>query len=89
MLKNLSYKFGMGAMAVLGLVGASSVHAAADADLATGIASTTAIFSDNKSQIILGIVGIFAVTIVVGLVIKLLHYGKRQALGMFGGRRKR
>lgn len=86
MLKRLS----VGLMALLALVSTSAVNAAADADLTAGFASTTAIFTDNKSAIISWVVGIFAVTIVISLAIRALFFTKRQALGIFGvGRRGR
>lgn len=64
-------------------------HAAADADLVAGFASTTAIFSDNKSAIITYVVGIMLVIIVIGLIIRGLFFGKRQLMGVFGGGKKR
>lgn len=86
MFKRLS----VGLMGLLALIGSKSALAAADTDLVNGFASTTAIFTDNKSAIIGWVVGIFAVTIVIGLAIRALFFTKRQALGIFGGgRRKR
>lgn len=82
-MKNLFNKLGLLALGVVGAVVSfgNSAKAAADADLAAGLASTTAIFADNKSQIILWIVGIFGIVIVIRLVIKLLGYGKRHIVG--------
>jgi len=83
-------KISIGFMALLGAVGlASTTYAAADAALVSGLASTTAIFTDNYTTVITWVVGIFAVTIIVGLVIKALFFGKRQALGMLGGGKRR
>lgn len=67
--------------AVVSFVVGGNAKAAADADLAAGLASTTAIFADNKSQIVLWIVAIFGFVIVIRLVIRLLGYGKRHITG--------
>jgi len=88
-MNKLIKKLSVGLMAIAGLVGATATHAAADADLSAGLASTTLIFTDNKGTLISWIVGIFAVTIVVGLLVKSLFFGKRQALGMLGGGKRR
>lgn len=75
---------------VLGLVAlADKAKAAADADLVAGFASTTAIFTDNKSAIISYVVGIMLVIIVIGLIIRGLFFGKRQLMGVFGGGRRK
>jgi len=87
-LKSYLMKGGLALGAFLGVVQANAAKAAADADLTAGLASTTAIFTDNKSVIITWIVGIFAVTIVVALVIRALGFGKRAAVGMIPGGRK-
>jgi hypothetical protein len=91
MIKGLINKIGLGltagALAVLGL--ANYAHAAADADLVAGMASTTAIFTDNKGAIITGIVGVFTAVIVLMLVFKLLQFAKRQMAGLFGGGRRK
>lgn len=73
----------------LGLTVASQVGATADTELVAGLASTTAIFTDNYGEVISWIVGIFAITIVVALVVRALFFSKGQALGMLGGRRRR
>ncbi len=84
-----------GAMLTMALVGAGAllkgafVHAAADADLTAGLASTTAIFTDNKSVIINWVVGIFAVLVVITLIFGALKWTRRQAGGIFGGGRRR
>lgn len=75
-------------MALIGMVATKAVHAAADTDLAVGFASTTAIFTDNKSAIIVWFVGIFTVLIVIGLALRALFFARRQANGIFGGGRK-
>lgn len=68
---------------------AGYAKAAADADLVAGFASTTLIFTDNKSTIITYVVGIFLVLIVIGLVIRGLFFGKRMLMGVFGGGKRR
>lgn len=84
-----------GAMLTMALVGAGAllkgafVHAAADTDLQAGLASTTAIFTDNKSVIINWVVGIFAVLVVITLIFGALKWTRRQAGGIFGGGRRR
>lgn len=77
---------------VLGLfsfLGAKATHAAADSDLGTALASTTAIFTDNKSQIMLFFVGIFLVIIVIGVAIAAMNRGKKMIVGTVGGGGKR
>lgn len=76
-------------VALVGLTVSNYAHAAADTYLSSGLASTTLIFTDNYGVVISWVVGIFAITIVVGLVIKALFFGKRQALGMLGGGKRR
>jgi len=91
-MKNLGKKMSVGLMALVAgvLSVVNSVKAAADTDLVNGLASTTLIFTDNKGTIITWVVGIFAVTIVVALLIRALFFGKRQAVGMLpGGKRRR
>lgn len=89
-MKKLTKRLGLFAMSVFALAGATGVNAAADTNLQSGLASTTAIFTDNYGEIITWVVGIFAITIVVLLVIRALFFAKRQAAGMLpGGRRKR
>jgi len=89
-MKKLLNKISLGAMALMALVFGTQAHAAADADLVAGFASTTAIFTDNKSAIISYVVGIMLVIIVIGLIIRGLFFGKRQLMGVFGdGRRKK
>lgn len=79
----------MSAFALLVVAGAQKAFAAADTDLVNGFASSTAIFTDNKSAIISYVVGIMVVVIVVGLVIRGLFFGRRTLLGVFGGGRRR
>lgn len=88
-MKKYLSKIGLAVMAVLGLLGTKAVNAAADADLTAGFASTTAIFTDNKSAIIDWLVGIFLVLIIIALVFGALKWTRRQASGIFGGGRKR
>ena len=84
-----------GAMLTMALVGAGAlvkgafVHAAADAELQAGLASTTAIFTDNKGVVINWAVGIFSILIVITLIFGALRWSRRQAGGIFGGKRRR
>lgn len=87
-------KIGMYALGVLGAVGsylgfASTTHAVADVDLVAGLASSTALFTDNKAVIIGYAVGIIVATTLIALVIKAMFFGKRSLLGVFGGGRKK
>jgi len=84
-----NYAYVVGAFVVGLLVVGNNAKAAADADLTAGLASTTAIFTDNKGEIITWVVGVFAAVIVMSLVIRALFFSKGMALGIFGGRRKR
>jgi hypothetical protein len=82
-------KIGAAALALGLSVKGAVCHAATDADLQAGLASTTSIFTDNKGTIITYVVGIITATFIIGLVIKAAFFGKRQGLGMFGGRSRR
>ncbi len=89
-MKKLSLAMWGGFLTLLGAAGlVSTTHAAADADLVAGFASTTAIFTENKSAIISYVVGIMLVIIVIGLIIRGLFFGKRQLMGVFGGGRRK
>lgn len=83
-----------GAMLTMALVGAGAllkgafVHAAADADLTAGLASTTAIFTDNKGTIITWMVGIFGVLVIIAIVFAALRFVRRKAGGIFGSGKK-
>jgi hypothetical protein len=76
-------------MGLFAMIGSKMALAAADADLAAGFASTTEIFTDNKSAIITWLVGIFLVLIVITLIFGALKWTRRQAGGIFGGGRRR
>jgi len=88
--KNVWSKIGLMALGVMGFLGLAANHAkaAADTDLTSALASTTAIFTDNKSIIVLFLVGVFAVAIVIVLLRKALGFGKAQVAGAMGGGRK-
>jgi len=75
------------ALSVVALV--QHALAAADTDLVNGMASTTAIFTDNKGAIITGLVQIFIPIIILTIVIKVLFFTKRQAAGLLGGGKRR
>lgn len=77
-------------MALLGLVTyAGFAHAAADADLGTALASTSAMATDNKSQIILFFVAIGLVVLVIAVVKAALNYGIAKIAGSIGGKKRR
>jgi len=76
-------------MSLMALVFGASAHAAADADLVAGFASSTAIFTDNKGAIITYVVSIVLVVTVVTLIIRGLFFGKRMLSGVFGGGKRR
>jgi len=82
-------KVGAFALAASSLVMASGVHAAADTDLTNALASTTAIFTDNKALIFGFVVGIFAIFFVFKIIMRALGWGTGKVLGGFGGRKRR
>lgn len=87
--KNVS-KIAGGASAVGAMLIAGATHAAADADLVAAGASTTAIFTDNKGEIITIFVGIITAITIIGVVFALLNRAKRMAIGVVsGGKRRR
>jgi len=89
MLKKISM-FAFALLCALPVLGPHIAKAAADADLVAGLASSSAIYTDNKSTLIGYVVGLILVTTVIALVIRALFFGKRQITGVFGGgRRKR
>lgn len=71
-----------------GALATNSVHAAADADIAAGLASTTLIFTDNKSNFITYIVAVFGVIVLIVLFLAFLRWVRAQASGVFSGKRK-
>jgi len=82
-MNKLSAKLWGGFLSLLGMAGlVSTTHAAADADLLAGFASSTLIFTDNKSAIIAYVVSIILVVVVIGLIIRGLFFGKRLLLGV-------
>jgi len=89
-MKKLSLAMWGGFLTLLGMGGlVSYTHAAADADLVAGFASSTAIFTDNKGAIITYVVSIVLVVTVVTLIIRGLFFGKRMLSGVFGGGKRR
>lgn len=82
-------KIGIAALAVFGMVSAASVKAAADTDLESALATTTAYIVDNKGIILGMLVSIFGVTIVVTIINGLLSRGRRQIGAAVGGGRRR
>jgi len=90
-MKNIWTKIGVGfsafALAVLGV--ANHVSAAADTDLTSALASTTAVVSDNKGLIISFFVGLFAIVIVIKLAKRALKVGGGSVLGAMGGKGRR
>lgn len=84
-----------GAILTMALVGAGAlvkgafVHAAADTDLQAGLASTSAIFTDNKGAIINWIVMIFGALVVITLILAAARWIRRQAGTIFGGGKKK
>ena len=92
-LKKINEKIGLKLVAALGAVatfiGVGHVaKAAEDADLVALKASTTGIFSDNKTLIISMMVALFAIAIVIVIARKLLGMAKGQIAGSLGGKRK-
>lgn len=82
--KNLG-KIGAGLTSFGAMVVAGATHAAADADLVSAGASTTAIFADNKGAIITIFVGIITACTIIAVVFALLNRAKRMAVGVVAG----
>lgn len=84
-----------GAMLTMALVGAGAllkgafVHAAADTDLTTSLASTTSMVSDNKSIILTFIVGIGVVALVIRLAKSAVVLAIKWATSALGGSKNR
>lgn len=94
MFKKITNSFGLKLMAALGAVGtflgvANITHAAADTDLLALKASTTEVFTDNKTVIIGLMIALFGIGIVIILARKLLGMAKGQIAGSLGGKRRR
>jgi hypothetical protein len=88
--KKLFMKIGVSVLAVLGVVGlANNVHAAADPDLTSALASTSLIFTDNKSTIFTFLVGAFAVALVIGIALRAMNRGGGMVKGSLGGGKRR
>jgi len=87
--KNLG-KIGAGLTAFGAMIVAGATHAAADADLVAAGASTTAIFTDNKSVIIGIFIAIVTAVTIISVSIALALRAKRMAVGaVSGGKRRR
>lgn len=90
-MKKLTKKIGISFMALVGVLGLGTqfAHAAADADLTAGLASTTAIFTDNKSIIIGFFVGVIGIALIIGVAIAASQRGRRMITGAVGGGKKK
>lgn len=83
-LKKIGKAISLAAIAVLGLFGLSStsaVHAAADPQLTSSLASTTDLLKDNAFAFIPYILGIFGAVIVLTLIIKGIMWGIKKIKG--------
>jgi hypothetical protein len=67
----------------------AAVHAAADADYASGTQQILNVATDNKATTIGFVVGAITVSTIIVLIIRAAFFGKGQAVGVFGGRRKK
>jgi acid phosphatase family membrane protein YuiD len=76
MKKILSY-LSVGFAGLFAMFGVNSAHAAADPDLVAAVASTTGLLTDNKGTIIGWIFAVFTFVIVISLIKRLLHRGKK------------
>ena len=82
-------------MALVGLGAAGSlmvtkaVHAAADTDFASSAPAFLANFTDNKGTVWLIIAGVLGISLVLGLGIRALVYGKNQIISAVPGGKKR
>jgi len=89
-MKNLFSKVGLGLMSLVALFGATSVtKAAADTDLTTSFASSTAMLSDNKAQILGYIVGIALIALVIRLGKSGVIMAIKWIMAAFAGKGKR
>lgn len=91
-MKKLFKKIGLMAIVAAGAVGslvANTVHAAADSDFASSAPAFLANFTDNKGTVWLIIAGVLGISLVLGLGIRSLVYGKNQIINAVpGGKRK-
>lgn len=70
-------------------VGVTYVKAAADSDLATAIASSTGVLTDNKTQIIAYFAAVIVALLLIGMAKGALVWGSRSIKSIFGSRRRR
>jgi len=71
------------------VVVANKALAAADSDLTSALASSTAVLTDNKGQVLTWFAGIFGIVILFVIVKRLLGSGKAQIAGAIGGAKRR
>lgn len=84
--KIVAYSSSLGLLG-MGLV--ANVHAAADADLVSGLASTSAIASDNKATILTFITAIFTVILVIAVAKAGMNWALAKIAGAFGRRKRK
>lgn len=82
-------KLAVGVAALGGLVVGGLAKAAADSDLTTAFASSTASLTDNKGAVLSWIAGVFGVVILITIVVAALSRARRQVGGAIGGGRRR
>jgi len=86
--KSMSFRFGMFAMALMAYAtSAVGVKAAADAELTAAIASSTGLFTDNKSAIVTFVVGTVVIMTGIGLAFGAIYWAKGQILSILSKRR--
>lgn len=88
-IKNNLKKIGVGLMGLFGMIMATTAKAAADADLTAALASSSAVLTDNKAEVLAWFATIFGFVILVVIVIGLLGRARRQVGGAVGGGRRR
>lgn len=73
----------------LGSLMATATNAATDADLQAGLASGTAMITDNKGAIISFIIVVFTAVLILSLIIVAISWAIRQLRGVFVAKKRR
>jgi len=89
MFKKVSTKLMVLGATLGSMVAGSFARAAADSDLTTALASTSALATDNKSIILTFLVAVGTVVLVIAVAKGGLNWGIAKVAGSIGGRRKR
>lgn len=88
-LKNINAKVMAFALAIGAMFSGIATHAAADTDLSTALASTSAMASDNKGTILTFFVAVGLVVLVIAVAKGGLNWAIAKISGSVGGKRRR